>query len=185
MSSMDSRATFRVECPSCLSEFPVDPAKVPLGEVAARCSACGRVFSVVVPPSRRSGDAKGAEDATSFEDLRGLASEAEAQGAKLGTEGENTLAGKTLSEGADRFGRRSPEDRAKHLARVLVSDIIAYSPEKHLDSLEAGTLKEDFEDEVAQSWQEYVDQVGIDLAESSPYFNEALNEILGKGRRIF
>ena len=36
-----------------------------------------------------------------------------------------------------------------------------------------------------KSWKEYVDQVGQELAESTPYFGEALNEILGQGQQIF
>jgi hypothetical protein len=66
-----------------------------------------------------------------------------------------------------------------------VSDIIAYYPSRYRDSLSRGTLKGDFEEEVAKSWKEYVDQVGSDLAKSTSFFTEALNEILAKGEDIF
>lgn len=83
------------------------------------------------------------------------------------------------------FGRRDPHDKARRLARVLVSDMIVYHREKHTQALEAGTLLEDFQDEVQKSWEEYVDQIGSELAESTPYFREALNEILAKGQEVF
>ena len=83
------------------------------------------------------------------------------------------------------FGKRDPHDKARRLARVLVSDMIVYHREKHTQALEAGTLLEDFKDEVQKSWEEYVDQIGSELAESTPYFREALNEILAKGQEVF
>jgi hypothetical protein len=42
-----------------------------------------------------------------------------------------------------------------------------------------------FKDEIDKSWQEYVDQVGKDLAEGTPFWTEALNEILAAGNRVF
>ncbi len=86
---------------------------------------------------------------------------------------------------APSFGKRDPSERAQRLARVLVSDMIAYHPDRHRRSLEEGTLKADFDEEIAKSWHEYVDQVGKELAESQPYFTDALNEILAKGNIVF
>ena len=83
------------------------------------------------------------------------------------------------------FGTRDPHEKASRLARVLVSDIITYNPERHQRALDAGTIKQDFDDEIKKSWGEYVDQVGRDLAESTEYFNQALNEILARGQKIF
>jgi predicted Zn finger-like uncharacterized protein len=87
--------------------------------------------------------------------------------------------------GPIQFGRRDPHEKAKRLARVLVSDMIVYHREKHTRALEAGTLAVEFEEEVEKSWEEYVDQIGSELAESTPYFREALNEILAKGEEVF
>ena len=83
------------------------------------------------------------------------------------------------------FGKRDPHEKASRLARVLVSDIITYNPERHQRALDSGTLKADFEDEIQKSWGEYVDQVGKDLAETTGYFNDALNEILARGQQVF
>lgn len=83
------------------------------------------------------------------------------------------------------FGKRDPHDKAKRLARVLVSDIITYNPERHQRALEQDTLHADFEEEIKKSWTEYVEQVGRDIAESTPYWFDALNEILARGKPVF
>ncbi len=83
------------------------------------------------------------------------------------------------------FGRRDPHERARRLARVLVSDMIAYYPDRHRQSLRAGTLAKDFEEEIEKSWSEYVDQVGKDMADGTTYFKDALNEVLAEGNEVF
>ena len=253
---------FTVSCPSCGTEYPVDPGKVPVEGVHAICSTCLRVFAVRRPTTNGSAGpapievAEGARaervaaveaETPAFEDLSSLASEAlaeleaEAEPAReavleadpeavleapeadretkpedapdletepskepapfedLSSLASEALAGPdepteeaaggavigALSLGASRFGARDPHDRARRLARVLVSDIIAYYPSRYRDSQSRGTLRADFEQEVAKSWKEYVDQVGSELADSTPFFTEALNEILAKGEDIF
>lgn len=83
------------------------------------------------------------------------------------------------------FGQRDPADKARRLARVLVSDMIMYNPERHQRALENGTLEEDFEDEIAKSWKEYVEQVGEEMARGTDYWRDALNDILAKGEQVF
>jgi predicted Zn finger-like uncharacterized protein len=83
------------------------------------------------------------------------------------------------------FGRRDPHEKARRLARVLVSDMIMYNPERHSRALESGSLKSDFDEEIKKSWQEYVDQVGDEIAGSTNYFNDALNDLLAKGQSLF
>lgn len=83
------------------------------------------------------------------------------------------------------FGQRDPKEKARRLARVLVSDMIMYNPERHERALANGSLKDDFEDEIAKSWKEYVEQVGEEMAESTDFWTEALNDVLAKGQRVF
>jgi precorrin-2 methylase len=89
--------------------------------------------------------------------------------------------------GTFRFGKRDPTDKAKRLARVLVSDMIMYNAERHRIALDRGTLEQDFEDEIEKSWKEYVEQVGPELAEGEgrQFWREALNDILAKGEPLF
>ena len=83
------------------------------------------------------------------------------------------------------FLSRDPTQKARRLARALVSDMIVYQPKKRQEALEKGTLKEDFEEEIKKSWEEYTQQVGEDLANSTDFFTDALNDILAGGRQIF
>lgn len=229
--------SFRVSCPSCASEYPVDPVRVPVEGILAVCSSCMRAFPVelsaelaqvveerlagpeeqpssaivdappepaapdpepvTTPPEPAPPDQEPPDSPTetapppqepqepdpATHDLRGLAEEALAEDE---AEAEPPPAGEAaLSRGLARFGRRDPHERARRLARVLVSDIIAYFPEKHAEAVEQGTVKEEFEDEVQKSWKEYVDQVGHEIAESTDYFREALNEVLARGREVY
>jgi hypothetical protein len=83
------------------------------------------------------------------------------------------------------FLSQDPALKARRLARALISDMVVYHPAKRQEGLRDGTLKQLFEDEIKKSWEEYSDQVGRDVAESTGYFKEALNEILAGGRQIF
>lgn len=83
------------------------------------------------------------------------------------------------------FLSQDPGAKARRLARALISDMVVYHPAKRREGLETGSLKTLFEDEIRKSWEEYVDQVGQAMAESTPYFHEALNEILADGRPLF
>lgn len=83
------------------------------------------------------------------------------------------------------FLRSDPVTRAKRLARALVSDMVAYQPAKRADGLANGTLKQLFRDEIRKSYDEYVEQVGRDVAESTAFFQDALNEVLAEGKRVF
>lgn len=272
-----------VQCPSCSTEFPVDPDKVPREGVNARCSSCTEVFFVEKPTEGEEGGVVSAESPVEIprEESLGLEEpgveveekpeehveeeageyigqevgeeigqeaaapeqpdvaeddfvleqetlytedeedvEAPSEEAETGLELEETpeeiggaaeeiqaeeppseeppseetpsgeapagLGGTGAAPtGPVQFGQRSPEDKAQRLARVLVSDMILYNPQRHTRAMENGTLAEEFEDEIKKSWEEYVEQVGEELADSTSYFTDALNEILAKGQEIF
>jgi len=83
------------------------------------------------------------------------------------------------------FLQQDPSTRARRLARALVSDLVVYHPEKRQRGLADGNLKELFAEEIRKSWEEYTEQVGEELASTTPYFTEALNEILAEGQSLF
>ena len=89
------------------------------------------------------------------------------------------------SPGPIRFGKRSPEDKAKSLARSLVSDLIAYNTEKYGEAVAAGTLQDDFGEEIVKSLKEYKEQVDSDVVAKGTFFNDALNSILAEGEEMF
>lgn len=245
---MATSVYFTVSCPSCASEFPVDPDRVPAAGVPAICSTCMRVFRVEVPSGESAGmsalpfhvepleevaekeeaEPLGLEDVEEGDSLVGAGGDAErVQGflateppetvqedpepetdVEVDTEPESppepepetgtasnllpdaeaqvrTVEGTSLSRGMARFGRRDPEERARRLARVLVSDMITYHPARYEEGLENDSLRELFEEEVEKSWKEFVDQVGHEMAGSTDYFVDALNEILARGRTLY
>ena len=83
------------------------------------------------------------------------------------------------------FLQKDPVTKAQRLARALVSDMVSYHPAKRAQGLKEGTLKAIFREEVKKSYEEYVLQVGDQLAGSTTFFQDALNEILAGGQRIF
>ncbi len=83
------------------------------------------------------------------------------------------------------FLANDPHARAKRLARALISDLVTYFPQKRQDGLRDGTLKQLFKEEIQKSFEEYVAQVGKEFAESTPHFQDALNDLLAGGQKAF
>jgi hypothetical protein len=83
------------------------------------------------------------------------------------------------------FLRADPDTRARRLARALVSDLVAYHPQKREEGVREGTLRQLFRDDIRKSYEEYVEQVGREVAEQSRHFQDALNDILAGGRALF
>jgi predicted Zn finger-like uncharacterized protein len=83
------------------------------------------------------------------------------------------------------FLANDPNAKARRLSRALISDLVTYFPQRREEGLRQGTLRELFRDEIKKSYEEYVEQVGKDFAESTTHFQEALNEILAGGQRLF
>jgi predicted Zn finger-like uncharacterized protein len=83
------------------------------------------------------------------------------------------------------FLANDPHAKAKRLARALISDLVTYFPQKRQDGLRDGTLKQLFKEEIQKSYEEYVAQVGKEFAESTPHFQDALNDLLAGGQKAF
>ena len=83
------------------------------------------------------------------------------------------------------FLANDPNAKARRLARALVSDIVAYFPQKREEGLRDGTLKQLFRDEIKKSYEEYVEQVGREFAEGTTHFQDALNDVLAGGKKLF
>lgn len=83
------------------------------------------------------------------------------------------------------FLASDPTAKGRRLARALISDLITYFPDRRAEGLRDGTLRQLFEEEIKKSYEEYLEQVGREFAESTPYFRDALNEILAGGQTIF
>lgn len=83
------------------------------------------------------------------------------------------------------FLAQDPNLKGRRLARALVSDMVAYLPDRREQGLRDGTLKALFKEEIRKSYEEYIDQVGKEFAESTTHFEEALNDLLAGGQKMF
>jgi len=83
------------------------------------------------------------------------------------------------------FMVQDPKQKARRLARALISDMLVYHPDKRMQGTRDGTLPQLFKDEIEKSWLEYVEQVGQDMASSTPFWTDALNELLAGGQKVF
>jgi predicted Zn finger-like uncharacterized protein len=198
-----------VSCPQCKTVFRVDPRKVPTAGVRARCSICGGVFEVGLEQEKAVTEV--IDDSTMSPPATEPAG-VEPEEAPAPTVGPDTtptpadereVRGEAVSPGKPResgapaepkpargparspFGDSDPEARTRRLARALISDVVAYHPERQDVGLREGRLKELFREEIKKAWREYVEQVGLETAKGKPYFREALNEILARGHEVF
>lgn len=188
-----------IACPECSTVYRLDPDRVPEAGAAAECRQCATRFRVDPTMGADAGEvvtaprveAAAAEPAAAAQAAGTAATTAETEGG-AGTAAAPEAAGDSAEpaaaetgDGAPAFGPQDPETRAQRLARALVSDITVYHPDRWEASAEAGTLRTDFRDEIMKSWEEYVEQVGEDMAKKTPYFRDALNEILARGEQVF
>ena len=95
-----------------------------------------------------------------------------------------------LTHGTPIPGGLSPEERTRHekarrLARVLASDIAIYNREKKDRGMQEGNLVAVLGYEIKKSWETSKERVGTEFANSTPYFRDALNDLLAEGKKVF
>jgi hypothetical protein len=78
--------------------------------------------------------------------------------------------------------RKDPQERARRLARLIMSDIILYNQEKIAEGIKNDTLFEVLEDVLAEGRRYYDKNVDPAVAAQADYFNLAVVDILVKGR---
>ena len=81
--------------------------------------------------------------------------------------------------------QKRQDDKARRLARALVSDILVYNREKRDKALQGGNLVQALAGEIKKSWEVYKERVTPEVANSTNHFREALNDILADGQQIF
>jgi len=74
---------------------------------------------------------------------------------------------------------------AKRLAHSLAKDILLYHKKEVEEGLRNNNIAQLLGEEIRKSWGFYKQKVPPDVQESSSYFKDALNEILGQGKKIF
>jgi predicted Zn finger-like uncharacterized protein len=190
----------RATCPHCATAYRIDPSKVPGEGVRARCAVCRGLFRVEPDRPVEAGPAQtemepaataiAAPAADAGQVAVGSASRTDTTAAVTGAEAHEPApeppapAAASLPP-APLFGSTDPKTKARRLARALVSDMATYHPDRRERAIRDGTLRQEFREEIRKSWQEYVDQVGPELAHGTAHFREALNEILARGQKVF
>lgn len=197
-----------LRCPRCHTLYLVAPERVPASALRAQCGRCDEIFPIPHPeaasaphPVQEAATAPPAEsDAPALaEELAAVLAPEPVVAEEPAPEPEPVAPPRAhepiaLPEPAPTpapapavrfFGPQDPHARAQRIARALVSDIVAYHPERRDRSLAAGSLQDDFRDEILKSWEEFVLQVGSEMARETNYFRDALNEILAQGEGVF
>jgi predicted Zn finger-like uncharacterized protein len=175
-----------VSCPECSTTYRVDPDKVASGGVMARCANCPGVFRVSREADQEKSSAQSQAPESTAVQPSAATSTAETPEKPRGREASLSPAEpEAAARSSSPFGSTDPQARAKRLARALVSDIVVYHPERRDRSRSEGTLRQEFREEIRKSWDEYVAQVGASFARETPFFRDALNEILAGGERVF
>ena len=77
---------------------------------------------------------------------------------------------------------RDPHERARRLARLIVSDIIIYNQDKILEGIKEDTLFDLLKEDIEVGRAYYEKNIDPAVAQSANYFNQALVDILVKGR---
>ena len=78
--------------------------------------------------------------------------------------------------------QKDPHERAKRLARLIVADIVLYHQDKIVEGIRDDTLFEVLERELDEGRKYYEKNVDADVAAEVDYFNQAVVDILVKGR---
>lgn len=166
-------------CPACGTVYRIDPRKVPDAGVKAQCANCPEIFEVKVRAEETA-----AVNIPVMEPSPTSATERDDSDWEGSTKSDSEIETDSPLPPPP-FGSTDPHQRAKRLARALVSDIVVYHPDRRARSLRQGTVRQEFREEIRKSWDEYAGQVGNEFARQTSYFREALNEILAEGAELF
>jgi predicted Zn finger-like uncharacterized protein len=198
-------------CTGCQTRYRLDDARVPRRRIRVRCPRCEAVFALdgtqaaarVAPPDEgliieQSGaglfDAAPAapsprpQPAPATIASSPFATEpvATPPAARVADAPTATLAPAMPAAPADAEARpRRDRDKARRLARALVSDILVYNRETRDRALREGSLIQALGPEIKKSWELYKERVTPEVANSTSHFREALNEILAEGQKVF
>jgi predicted Zn finger-like uncharacterized protein len=182
-----------IQCQSCASKYFLSEERVPVDPLKVRCPKCRAVFMLAGKRERvMVGVASVAEpDIMESPATREPVSAPYGAGTGAITPGVEIepvvpeMPDEVPDETRSSRGGKSADDRAKRLARVLVSDILWYNRERRDAALRDGTLMTSLGEEIKKSWELYKEKVGPEAAQSTNYFKEALNEILADGQQVF
>jgi predicted Zn finger-like uncharacterized protein len=199
------RRVVRVRCPGCATVFELDGTAAARPEPAAptpppAAEGAGSATAAPPPVVESPPPAPAAETPPPAAPEPGIAPAAEPAAAQPGAEKVARPVASQPTAGAEPTPldtavavedspaaptKRRSRDKARMLARALVSDILVYNREQRDKALEEGNLLEALGAEIKKSWELYKEKVGEETANGTTHFRDALNEILADGERVF
>ena len=78
--------------------------------------------------------------------------------------------------------QKDPHERARRLARLIMGDIVMYNQEKIVEGIKNDTLFQVLEEQLVEGRKYYDKNVDPGVAAETDYFNQAIVDILVKGR---
>ncbi len=191
----------RVRCPRCGHIFRVrtaDPVPTPASEVLAGIEREDRRpprMRPDAPPPRRTPElqessppARPAWNQERTLDLEG-SKPAKGPAPRLETApfrpGDVAIPSTTTAPPPVPAATTARDERARRLARVLVSDILVYNQAARDRALGEGNLAVALAAEITKAWDLYKSKVSAETASGTTFFKDALNEILADGTKVF
>ena len=158
-----------VTCPECGKVYRL-PEQLPAKpRIKLRCPSCRIGFTIASP---RAG-----------QDLRADRSRQPFQAPQTRQEPAHPAAREESPPSGE--ARVRLERRARRLARAIVQELLGGQKERRDRALAKGSLLLEFREDVRQAWIAYQEKAGAEVAQNTPFFQDALNEILADGNPIF
>jgi len=172
--AIDGVVCMIIQCQSCAAKYFLPEEKVPVHPLKVRCPKCRAVFMLAGKP-----------EPVPVGVAAGGAPEPAAPAVEIPSPVSVPREVPVPESPRPARGGKSADDRARRLARVLVSDILWYNRERRDAALRDGTLMTTLSEDIKKSWELYKEKVGPETAHSTNYFKDALNEILANGQQVF
>jgi predicted Zn finger-like uncharacterized protein len=188
------------ECASCHTKYNIDERKIPANGVKVRCKKCGEVMhikrslpaeekvprlitdeqTVVAQP-----DKEGRTPPPPFVEkppspVLSKKVEAERKAVEESVERKAHLSEEHMNEEDKKW-----HARARRLAKALASDLVLYNKARVEQGIRDGNIAQLLGPEIRRSWEYYCQQIPKHIVESSDYFKEQLNSIVGRGKKLF
>lgn len=191
------------ECGNCHTRYNIDEKKIPVSGVKVRCKRCGNVIYIRRPSpqptvSKEKDGIPGQKPTASTQPTYPHGAppppvverppslevpkraEDERKAVEESVERKVHLSDTELSDEDKKW-----HARARRLAKALASDLVLYNKARVEQGLSDGTLAELLGPEIRRSWDYYCQQIPKHIVDSTDYFKEQLNTIVGKGMKIF
>jgi hypothetical protein len=163
----ESMADSTVTCPACGKLYRLPDMLPRQPRIKLRCPACRVGFTIELAKQMERAPVQSPEEPSP---------ERESAAATPADRVERPLS---------REERRRLERRAKRLARVIVQELLGGQTARRDKALSEGTLLLEFGEEVRRAWITYQEKAGEEIAQSTSFFRDALNEILADGKTLF